>query len=274
METRVQTCWGNSRKRGIKSCHEQYNQDEVDIAHKMMEDAKELAINFDQRRQTLTGQRESLTEELEQARMQERHARDERQAKQIELERSQSSLAGLVESIARLSQQLEGQAARRAELASILENDDDPAEGLREQLQTLLENRLSVERELSKARNDLSGFENQMQNADQARLSFDRKSRTVRDSLEQVRMGRQEVLVRRNTIAEEMQRDESEMLLAQQALPEEFELSQVEQMLADVVRKVERIGAVNLMAIDEFDCLLYTSPSPRDLSTSRMPSSA
>ena len=29
-----------------------------------------------------------------------------------------------------------------------------------------------------------------------------------------------------------------------------------------------------LYASDYFDCLLYTSPSPRDLSTSRMPSSA
>ena len=26
--------------------------------------------------------------------------------------------------------------------------------------------------------------------------------------------------------------------------------------------------------VDAYDCLLYTSPSPRDLSTSRMPSSA
>ncbi len=227
--------------------------DEVNVAHKLMEDAKELAINFDQRRQELTGQRASLTEELEQARMQERHARDERQAKQIELERSQSSLAGLIESIARLSQQLEGQAARRAELAAIIDNDDDPTEGLREQLQMLLESRLGVERDLSKARNDLSGFESEMQNADQARLSFDRKSKTVRDSLEQVRMGRQEVLVRRNTIAEEMQKSEEQMLLAQQALADDFELSQVEQSLADVVRKVERIGAVNLMAIDEYE---------------------
>jgi len=227
--------------------------DEVNAAHKLMEDAKELALNFDQRRQELTGQRESLTEQLEQARVQERHARDERQAKQIELERSQSSLSGLVESIARLSQQLEGQAARRTELAAIIENDVDPTEGLREQLQTLLESRLSVERDLSKARNDLSGFENQMQNADQARLSFDRKSRTVRDSLEQVRMGRQEVLVRRNTIAEEMQKNEEQMLLAQQALPEDSKLTEVEQLLADVVRKVERIGAVNLMAIDEYE---------------------
>ena len=27
-------------------------------------------------------------------------------------------------------------------------------------------------------------------------------------------------------------------------------------------------------AVEEYNCLLYTSPSPRDLSTSRMPSSA
>ena len=227
--------------------------DEVSTAHKLMEDAKELAINFDQRRQQLTGQKASLTEELEQARMQERHARDERQAKQIEFERSQSSLVGLVESIARLSQQLEGQAVRRAELAAIIEQNDDPTEGLREKLQVLLESRLSVEKELSKARNDLSGFESQMQNADQSRLNFDRKSRTVRDSLEQVRMGRQEVLVRRNTISEELQKNEEQMLLAQQELPEELNLSDVDKALADATRKIERIGAVNLMAIDEYE---------------------
>jgi len=43
------------------------------------------------------------------------------------------------------------------------------------------------------------------------------------------------------------------MLLLQQALPEELELSALEQKLADVVRKVERIGAVNLVAIDEYE---------------------
>ena len=31
---------------------------------------------------------------------------------------------------------------------------------------------------------------------------------------------------------------------------------------------------VSLSGTDNYDCLLYTSPSPRDLSTSRMPSSA
>ncbi len=227
--------------------------DEVSAAHKLMEDAKELAVNFDQRRQELSSQRGVLTETLEQARTHERQARDERQAKQIELERLQSNRTSLVESIARLSQQLEGQLARRTELAAIIDSTEDPTEGMREQLQTLLESRLSVERDLSKARNDLADFESQMQNADQQRLGFDRKSKTVRDSLEQIRMARQEVLVRRNTISEEMQKTEEEMLLAQQALADDIELSQLEQQLADVIRKVERIGAVNLVAIDEYE---------------------
>ena len=37
--------------------------------------------------------------------------------------------------------------------------------------------------------------------------------------------------------------------------------------MADVSAEVERLGY-------DLSCLLYTSPSPRDLSTSRMPSSA
>ena len=228
-------------------------QDEVSAAHKRMEDAKELATNFDQRRQELGAQRGILTEALEQSRMQERQARDERQAKQVELERFQSSLASLSESIMRLTQQLEGQLERRTELAAIIDNTDDPTLELRAQLQGLLEKRLGVEQELSKARNALSDYENQMKNADQTRLNFDRNSKSVRDSLEKVRMSRQEVLVRRNTIAEELNNNEEQMLLLQQALPEGSEIQTLEQQLADLIRKIERIGAVNLMAIDEYE---------------------
>ena len=39
------------------------------------------------------------------------------------------------------------------------------------------------------------------------------------------------------------------------------------------VRAIDEAGA-DMIHIDVMDCLLYTSPSPRDLSTSRMPSSA
>jgi len=227
--------------------------DEVSAAQKLMETAKELAASFDQRRQQLSEQRDGLVQGLEQARAAEQHARDQRQEKQIELERLQSNFVSLQESITRLSAQLEGQSARRSELASILDADDDPTAELREQLQALLEKRLAVEKDLSTARNNLNEFENQMQSADQQRLGFDRKSKTVRDSLESLRMSRQEVLVRRDTIAEQLEKNVEQMTLLSQELPDGIQLNALEQTLADIVRKVERIGAVNLVAIDEYE---------------------
>ena len=117
----------------------------------------------------------------------------------------------------------------------------------------MLENRLAVEQRLSVARDQLNEFENQMQSTDQQRLGFDRKSKSVRDSLEAVKMARQEVAVRRDTVAEQLQKSVEEMLLLQQALPAELTLSEVESELATVARKIERIGAVNLVAIDEYE---------------------
>jgi len=227
--------------------------DDVGIAMKLMEDAKLLASNFDQTREQLSSQRQQLQNELEQARGAERKARDERQAKQIELERLQSNQISLTESITRLTEQLAGQAARREELAGILENEEDPTTALREQLQGLLESRLEAEKKLSNARNELNDFENQMQDADQQRLGFDRKSKVARDGLEGVRMSRQELVVRRDTIAEQLEKSTDEIILMQQQLPEDVNLANVEIALNEVVRKVERIGAVNLVAIDEYE---------------------
>ena len=44
--------------------------------------------------------------------------------------------------------------------------------------------------------------------------------------------------------------------------------------IASVNEKTGRSGSLLFVNVDHVTCLLYTSPSPRDLSTSRMPSSA
>ena len=53
--------------------------------------------------------------------------------------------------------------------------------------------------------------------------------------------------------------------------------SALEAITGLITREVSAGGAVTLPGVGKIycrDCLLYTSPSPRDLSTSRMPSSA
>ena len=45
-------------------------------------------------------------------------------------------------------------------------------------------------------------------------------------------------------------------------------------VLAHGTEQDPKLSYANAAALQLWDCLLYTSPSPRDLSTSRMPSSA
>ena len=64
----------------------------------------------------------------------------------------------------------------------------------------------------------------------------------------------------------------------------EDKLESVKQSLVDLAMKsnlqlgssayIDSTGALHESSVISSDCLLYTSPSPRDLSTSRMPSSA
>ena len=52
------------------------------------------------------------------------------------------------------------------------------------------------------------------------------------------------------------------------------EIDEERQIPTDLFRDMADAGFFKLLVPESLGCLLYTSPSPRDLSTSRMPSSA
>ncbi len=52
-------------------------------------------------------------------------------------------------------------------------------------------------------------------------------------------------------------------------------LAEIVEELKPVIMRIKLYGKkLHFVIVQDMDCLLYTSPSPRDLSTSRMPSSA
>ena len=64
-------------------------------------------------------------------------------------------------------------------------------------------------------------------------------------------------------------------LRADRIAPVADQLSQTfDQLHSDVEQAVQQAQSLGLDEQSRYGCLLYTSPSPRDLSTSRMPSSA
>ena len=66
---------------------------------------------------------------------------------------------------------------------------------------------------------------------------------------------------------------QEQLLRLPELYPDVFTLEQINTLIANVRSEVGQAGQ-KILSFSIARCLLYTSPSPRDLSTSRMPSSA
>jgi hypothetical protein len=73
-----------------------------------------------------------------------------------------------------------------------------------------------------------------------------------RTRLEDVRMAAQELKVRRETLLEQFQATQFELQTVYQEMVADADVGVWEQALSELVQKVERLGQVNLAAIDEF----------------------
>jgi chromosome segregation protein len=74
----------------------------------------------------------------------------------------------------------------------------------------------------------------------------------ARAGLEDVRMAAQELKVRKETLLEQFKATQFDLATVYQELPPDAGIGQWEQSLAEVAGKIERLGQVNLAAIDEF----------------------
>ena len=75
----------------------------------------------------------------------------------------------------------------------------------------------------------------------------------MRSSLEQVRIQQKELAVRRDTFAEQLEMSEDEMRAKSEDLPDGLRANACEKEIEDLRGKIDRIGPVNLVAIDEFE---------------------
>jgi chromosome segregation protein len=142
--------------------------------------------------------------------------------------------------------------ARRDELTRQLAEGEHPLQELNAGLETALQQRVGVEQELAAARDALEGAESRMRSLDQNRVDAEAAVEAARTHLEDVRMAAQELKVRRETLLEQFAATQFEITTVYQELAPDAEIGLWEQNLAELSHKIERLGQVNLAAIDEF----------------------
>jgi len=221
-------------------------------ARARLQEGLEAMEQFERTRAELEQRRDELRQDLAEKRSQAQRDRESAQEIAIRLESKRSALSSISSGIERLRQQLSQLQARREELTRQLAEGDEPLEELSATLETALQQRLEVEQELAAARKALAGAESRMRSLDQSRMEAETAVEEARRHMEEVRMAAQELKVRRETLVEQFKATQFDLETVYREMPPEANVAAWEETLLDLTQKIERLGQVNLAAIDEF----------------------
>ncbi|MBT4162589.1 MAG: AAA family ATPase, partial [Gammaproteobacteria bacterium] len=129
---------------------------------------------------------------------------------------------------------------------------EEPQGQLKSELEQQLAKRLEVENELAAVRQKSEAMEHGIRELEQGRSGLEEQIETLRSSLEKVRLEKQTLEVKRSTIVEQLEEENQVLDDVLARLPEEAEEEVWEQDLTRMGNRIQRLGAINLAAIDEY----------------------
>ena len=229
------------------------HQNELQQSQQLLQEAEGQSGSLAQRRQELEDRRDQLRQDLDTANRNLEAAREALHKLEIDQQRMNATFESTKQSVERLETQLQNLISRREELDELLAQGEAPEVELKQQLETLLQQRVALEGGLSQAREAVETLESQLRDQEQARARHEKLAQGIRQDLEQLRMQRQELNVRRETLEEQVCETHHQLDEVLEGLPQESSRQEWEEQLEKIGRRIERLGPINLVAIEEFE---------------------
>jgi chromosome segregation protein len=230
----------------------EHQHQELECAREEWQQGLEATEEHDEHKDQLLAQRDGLREKLDQLRQQTRHERDQAHQLQLTLQSLNSQRDGLQQAISRAHLQQQRVEERLDLLRQSREEAEEPLEELQLELEGLLERRLAEEDKLSEAREGLEDLDSRVREADQGRSGTEQQIQQVRATLETLKMECQALEIRAGNHLEQL----SELNVTLHAVLEQLDDWASEQEWSEELEKIagriQRLGAINLAAIDEF----------------------
>lgn len=206
----------------------------------------------------LDGRRPELDAEREQARDTVASARAAAQAAQlaardllVRAEGRRTAEASMTVGIQRASEQSSVLTTKVAELEAELVGGEGPILELEGVLDGLLSRRLEVEADLAQARRSLEQADADLRALEERRQGAEQRVEQTRSAMEQAKLAAQETRVRREAIAEQFAATQFDLAEVLHNLAPEAAVPEWEVQLSEVRTDIEKLGQVNLAAIDE-----------------------
>jgi chromosome segregation protein len=217
-----------------------------------IERARSVVSDVEERRLMLESQREDLKAELQRVRAQADEDRMQAHDLTVQFETRRSSKDSAAQSLARMESQLKHFGNREQEIREQLSLSEAPLASNKQELEKLLKARVAIETELTEARSRVEEVENLLRELDQSRVVAAQSVEEFQSVVNEARMAVQELRVRREGFLEQFKQTGFELDDLLQGLEEEADPEVWAEQLEKIRARIERMGPINLAAIDEF----------------------
>jgi len=203
-------------------------------------------------RELLEAQREERQLALESCRDKSRKDKDLAHELALKQQSVQSQLQSTRETMDRMATQVQRSRERMDSLQEQIASADEPLAKMRSDLENLLQQRLEVEKELADAKAKVDANEHATRALEQQRNQVLEQLNQVRESLMHKRLKSEGASVKREGILEQLEQAKFVLAEVLEKLPEELSEEQCEQELEKLASRIQRLGPINLAAIDEY----------------------
>ena len=252
-----------------KAQEQQYREriaDEItELTLQQEQDAEQL-VQSQEAHALAEAQTEQLAESIEQLKEQQhgfeesantaRHAlqasRDQYQVLQIQLETQRNNSQVSQQQLSRVTQQIQTLEVRQLNQTEA-QPDAELVASLQGKLDLALQDRKAAEAKLTQSREALSKIELEIREKETARAQAEAQVSTQREKIESLKLNWQGVNVRAETLQEQLDETEFEAETLQLELDPDAQIESHQKQLEVIRGKVQRLGAINLAAIEEYD---------------------
>lgn len=225
--------------------------EELELVRERVSGFNLLSDEISQQQTVLNRQREEQNAAVQQLREASRRSREQAHELALKGESLRAKKNALEQAQQRHQMQKEQIQQRLDEMQQHMEDGQTPIVEMQSELEVTLEQRLTVEAELNAAREALQLVEQSLRNGEQERQQNEKALQAARDKLEQARMAAQATTLKLQDIVNDLKDSNHTPEALVEAMPEEASESRWRDELESLERKINRLGPINLAAIDE-----------------------
>ncbi len=227
--------------------------EQLGIARLELQAALDNMADDSGRRDELVQYREVLRVSLEQIRQQAGQSKEQVHQLALRGQSLRTQHESIRQGLERLISQSERQAERREQLQLSLAEAQAPQDAQRSELDSMLEQRLQAEQGLGVARQALEQVDQQLRSQEQRRQQAEQQAQALRSQLDEQRLITRDLQTRRQGLEEQLLEAGYDLQGVIMTLPAQAVSAEWEQLLQRLEGQIQRLGAINLAAIEEYE---------------------